>query len=34
MADPQYDSLRTDPRWNQLLTRMNLPAGGGLNAAH
>ena len=24
MADPQYDSLHDDPRWNELLARMNL----------
>jgi hypothetical protein len=24
MSDPQYDTLRSDPRWKELLSRMNL----------
>ena len=28
-ADPPFDSLHSDPRWKELLRRMNFPADAG-----
>ena len=33
MSDPQYESLRSDPRWNELLARMNLVTNQPRNSA-
>lgn len=33
-ADPLFESLHSDPRWTELLRRMNLPTDAGANGFH